>query len=198
MNNDYLWDRTGEPDAEIQRLEEILGTLRYESRQLAIPAQLRPERRRMFFPPLAIAAAIAMMVVAAGLWFALSRQKVAQPSEAKTVPAGQKLNDKQTPGAIPNGSPIEQLTRNPNSHTAIVTAPRHRPSRNVLASNPRKRRGVTASASGMTAEERDQAEAAKDKLMLALRVATTKLSLAQRKAQGTPAANTIRNQHRIG
>jgi hypothetical protein len=198
MNNDYLWDRTGEPDAEIQRLEEILGTLRYEPRQLAIPAQLRPERRRMFFPPLAIAAAIAMMVVAAGLWFALSRQKVAQPSEAKTVPAGQKLNDKQTPGAIPNRSPIEHLTRNPNSQTAIVTAPRPRPSRNVLASNPRKRRDVTASASGMTAEERDQAEAAKDKLMLALRVATTKLSLAQRKAQGTPAANTIRNQHRIG
>ena len=29
MNDDYLWDKTGQPDPEIQKLEEILGTLRY-------------------------------------------------------------------------------------------------------------------------------------------------------------------------
>ena len=35
MNNDgdYLWDKTGEPDPEIQQLEEILGTLRYQPRR---------------------------------------------------------------------------------------------------------------------------------------------------------------------
>ena len=45
MNDDYLWDRTGEPDPEIQQLEEILGTLRYQPQPLAIPAhlQVRPE-----------------------------------------------------------------------------------------------------------------------------------------------------------
>ena len=28
MNDDYLWDRTGEPDAELAQLERVLGTLR--------------------------------------------------------------------------------------------------------------------------------------------------------------------------
>jgi hypothetical protein len=34
MKEDYLWDKTGEPDPEIQQLEEILGTLRYQPLQL--------------------------------------------------------------------------------------------------------------------------------------------------------------------
>src|SRR6266545_7807215 len=34
IDSDYLWDRTGEPDPEIQELEEILGTLRYQPRPL--------------------------------------------------------------------------------------------------------------------------------------------------------------------
>ena len=34
MNDDYLWDRTGEPDPEIQELEEVLGTLRYQPQPL--------------------------------------------------------------------------------------------------------------------------------------------------------------------
>src|SRR5437660_3187330 len=28
MSEDYLWDRSGEPDPEIQRLEDVLGRLR--------------------------------------------------------------------------------------------------------------------------------------------------------------------------
>jgi hypothetical protein len=198
MNNDYLWDRTGEPDPEIQRLEEILGDLRYQPHPLAIPTQPQTARHRMFFPTLAIAAAIVMMVVAAGLWFALRRQNEARPIEAKTMPAGQKLNDKQAPGAIPNGSPSEQMPRRSNDQMAILTGQNHRRPRNVLASNTRRRRGVTTSSSGMTAQERDEAEAAKDKLMLALRVASAKLNLAQRRIQTTPAPNMIRNQHKIG
>ena len=41
MSDDYLWDRTGEPDPEIQKLEEVLGTLRYQPRPLRIPAACR-------------------------------------------------------------------------------------------------------------------------------------------------------------
>ena len=33
MNEDYLWDRSGEPDAEIVRLEQSLGELRWSERQ---------------------------------------------------------------------------------------------------------------------------------------------------------------------
>ena len=39
MNDDYLWDKTGEPDPQIQQLEEILGTLRYQPRPLPLPVR---------------------------------------------------------------------------------------------------------------------------------------------------------------
>ena len=32
MSDDYLWDRSGPPDAEIQRLERTLAPLRYRHR----------------------------------------------------------------------------------------------------------------------------------------------------------------------
>ena len=38
MNEDYLWDKSGQPDPEIQQLEEILGTLRYQPKPFEIPA----------------------------------------------------------------------------------------------------------------------------------------------------------------
>ena len=28
MSDDYLWDRSGPPDADVERLERLLGTLR--------------------------------------------------------------------------------------------------------------------------------------------------------------------------
>src|SRR5437879_2168522 len=48
-NDDYLWDGSGEPDPEIQRLEALLGKFRHDR-----PAPIFPEivgdRRWMFFP----------------------------------------------------------------------------------------------------------------------------------------------------
>ena len=46
MKEDYLWDKTGEPDPEIQQLEQALGTLRYQPRPLDIPAGLAPDHKR--------------------------------------------------------------------------------------------------------------------------------------------------------
>lgn len=40
MNEDYLWDRTGPPDEEIVRLEEVLGRLRYSKRNRRINGRL--------------------------------------------------------------------------------------------------------------------------------------------------------------
>jgi hypothetical protein len=64
MNEPYLWDRSGPPDAEIQKLEEILGVLghRREFRP--------PSRPRASWWPGAIAAAL---VVGAATWLAFSR-----------------------------------------------------------------------------------------------------------------------------
>ena len=42
MKPDYLWDRSGEPDAEIARLERLLGTLRSNRPAPPFPAHVRP------------------------------------------------------------------------------------------------------------------------------------------------------------
>jgi hypothetical protein len=39
MTNDYLWDRSGTPDPETQRLESLLSEFRYDERHLVLPAE---------------------------------------------------------------------------------------------------------------------------------------------------------------
>jgi hypothetical protein len=74
MNDNYLWDRTGEPDPEIQKLEELLGELRYQPRPLHIPDNITIGRKRSFFVPMTIAAAIIMIAILSALWFQFSRK----------------------------------------------------------------------------------------------------------------------------
>lgn len=49
MNDDYLWDKSGEPDADVARLEQVLGKLRWSGTPLnfarAKPAQWWQQRR---------------------------------------------------------------------------------------------------------------------------------------------------------
>ena len=81
-DDDYLWDRTGKPDPEIQRLEEILGTLRYQPRPLEIPAGVSTGRNRYFSRVLAIAAAVALIALGLSVWMAMQRRS--NPDFART------------------------------------------------------------------------------------------------------------------
>src|SRR5437667_2330874 len=83
MNNNYLWDRSGEVDPDIQQLEETLGTLRYQAQPLQIPTSLQIGHRRSFYPLLSIAATIALVAIALGLWFAFKQRQVTRPFEVK-------------------------------------------------------------------------------------------------------------------
>ncbi len=68
MNDDYLWDGSGKPDPEIQRLESVLGRFRHNR-----PAPQFPERTGMrewlglwfSLPRLAAVSAVALVVFAA-------------------------------------------------------------------------------------------------------------------------------------
>lgn len=77
-NNDYLWDRSGEPDAEVERLESLLGRLRSDR-----PAPELPEqdlvRRRTHLPFLlpAVAAAALVAVMAGAAWLVTRRATTA-------------------------------------------------------------------------------------------------------------------------
>lgn len=225
-DSDYLWDKTGEPDPEIQQLEEILGTLRYQPRPLEIPAGLSVGlavgRERSFFrsaaPGLAIAATLAMLLIGLGVWFAWQRSQ-RSPSGAPSDVA--KSTDKPGARAIPTNSPAnnpkEQSAPNPTQLPQVATVHKHeetaatsaepsprqrtpqRVSNSLVAANSNRARNEIRSArSARRAKERQEAALAKDQLLLALRVTSAKLNFAQRKTQSANSPEPVHNQHKIG
>ena len=73
MNEDYLWDKSGETDPEIAELERKLGRLRFKTsaHPLVLPSNspaLRPWYKRNFSPVLAIAATLVILLLAGGIW----------------------------------------------------------------------------------------------------------------------------------
>lgn len=194
-DGDYLWDRTGEPDPEIQQLEQVLGTLRYQPRSLDIPAGVAPlHKRAMSHRLLAIAATIAIILLGAGLWLSLHRRTTGGSEVAKnavTTNAGDQTavvspnKDIDPAGSLPAIDPGDKPGR-------------HGVNRGVRSREMSRSRRPTLNTSDLTAKERKEAEAAKEQLMLALRVASSKLNFAQKKAQEINSDNLIHNQHKIG
>jgi len=196
MKEDYLWDKTGEPDPEIQELEQVLGALRYQPRPLEIPAGLAPGRRSTFLPRLlTIAATVAVMLLGAGLWFGLRPARTGQIAGVENKPAitgsGPEIKPPVLPKipftpapvapAVPDEKQIRQRV-NPGALSREVVAG-HRPRLNT----PK-----------LTSQELEEAQAAKEQLMLALRVASSKLNFAQKKAQEINTQNQTQNQHKVG
>jgi len=159
MNDDYLWDKSGEPDPEIQELEEILAPLRYQPKPLELPNNFP---RRNYFPVLAIAATVLIALLAAGIWLRVKKQETEPPQEAKSV--------------VPSVYKEPEIVK---KNTDLSPKP-------VIRKRTRKK----------SINQREAVEA-KEQLMLALRVASEKLKLAQRRTQGPP-PNQIKNQHKIG
>jgi hypothetical protein len=205
MNDDYLWDRSGEPDPEIQELEQVLGTLRYQPRPLEIATQLQIERKRSFFPGFAIAAVIALMLFGVGLWLTLKRQHAGDSlaTRADSVATNPASNPSPVATSEPNAGK-DMVISSPSDDKKIgdkksKEQPHRRRTMQVMVARKNNRsRHLVARTAELTASERVEAEIAKEQLLLALRVASSKLSLAQKKAQGTYPANLIRNQHKVG
>ena len=159
MNDDYLWDKSGEPDPEIQELEELLAPLRYQPKPLELPNNFP---RRNYFPLLAIAATVLIALLAAGIWLRVKKQETEPPQEAKSV--------------VPSVYKEPEIMK---KNSDLSPKP-------VIRKRTRKK----------SINQREAVEA-KEQLMLALRVASEKLKLAQRRTQGPP-PNQIKNQHKIG
>ena len=84
-SNDYLWDGSGTPDPEIQRLESLLSEFRHEERPLVLPAELpvnstKPRGLLVSFPwlPRLAAAAVILLAFGVSIFFAL-RPTIAPP-----------------------------------------------------------------------------------------------------------------------
>lgn len=95
MNDDYLWDRSGEPDPEVERLERVLGKYRYQDKPLSPALHSRlSERRGGWIRLAAIAAAI--LIVLAGLWiFKVHNKSVTTPIQSANTDTPEKGDKKQ-------------------------------------------------------------------------------------------------------
>jgi len=158
MNEEYLWDKSGEPDPEVQELEEILAPLRYQPKPLELPAP-----RRNNYLLWAIAASLLIALMAGSLWLKFRSQQPVQQEQAKSFPSVPSVFKEQPKNTDP---------------------PKTNP--------PRKRNRKS-----INQREHEEALAAKQQVMLALRLASEKLKLAQRRTQA-PSPNQIKNQHRVG
>jgi hypothetical protein len=163
MNDDYLWDKTGQPDPEIQQLEEILGTLRYQPKPLALP------HKRNYFPLLAIAASLLLALLAGGIWLRVRSRNEAPPQQAQALPE-QKL-------VKPNEAPKPPEVRSASNPPILAHNRIHKP---------------RSASSALPAREREEALMAKQQLMLALRLTTEKLHLVHTRTQPNQIKNQHR------
>jgi hypothetical protein len=72
MKDDYLWDGSGEPDADVEQLEKLLGSYRYEPRPLDVRFEQQLATRRPFFW-VKYAAAAAILMALVGAWWLVPR-----------------------------------------------------------------------------------------------------------------------------
>jgi hypothetical protein len=184
MKDDYLWDRSGEPEAEVQELEEILGALRYQPQPLELPRDT-PASRPFFSlvasrlaPSLAIAATLALVLFALGLWLGIQRRQ--QPEQPVLVEKAATPRPEQPILAAGRGT--DQTDQAVNIRAAGTKHP-----------EPRRR-----SNSVLLARRQQEGKAAKDQLLLALRLASAKLNFAQRKTLNLNPRDPMLNQHKIG
>lgn len=73
--SDYLWDKTGEADTEVERLEELLGELRHRPRALGLPPEVEADGARAprLFRTALLAVAAALLLAIMGVAFVALR-----------------------------------------------------------------------------------------------------------------------------
>jgi len=191
MSEEYLWDKSGEPDPEIQQLEQILGSLRYQPSALELPTETVTEHRKSYLPLLAIAATLVLTVFAGLLWFSLHNRAPKTGVTKVVTPAVPEVSPKVIPNVMPK-----------SDTTSDTTSPSEKKQSTAQATVPRSNKQFVARDIRRVHKPEvvptEEALHAKEQLMTALRLASEKLNLAQRKAQGPASPNQIRNQHKIG
>jgi hypothetical protein len=198
MNEDYLWDKSGEPDPEIQQLEQTLGSLRYKRpvKPLELPphATARPWYGQGFSPALAIAATLVALILAGGLWLGLRRANPSNGSETvATRRAPDAIKSPQSvsgpsrpvgPIEIPGSAGARDVEKRPDSSSAT----RH-PLNRINRRAPSERQEIASLTENTMRLRREQrinreGELAKEQLIKALLITSDKLNAVQKKIQG--------------
>ena len=193
MNEDYLWDKTGEPDPEIERLEQKLSSLRFKRPAEPLPLPAEPTTPRYFFrlsfqrPALAAAAALVALLLAGGLWLGLRKPSAASDHNVLARDAaGRQQTERDSSGPPPTTGPQPEPNirdeQEPKEQATLPMPPR-RPRTRVRVEGARQ---LTArrQASPRQEELARRGEEAKAQLIKALHIASDKLNEVQKKIRG--------------
>jgi hypothetical protein len=156
MNDDYLWDGSGTPDPEIQRLESLLADFRHVQRSLVLPVQSTAPAKlqglllHMPWLPRLAAAAILLLAFAGGIFFFLrpttppdlgpgwdvsrlegapqiGAQIVSSDPDATKLHVGQTLSTNSVSRASLSQTDLGEIKIDPNSRVRLLqTDPLHK------------------------------------------------------------------------
>jgi hypothetical protein len=131
MNEDYLWDRSGEPEPEVARLEQLLGQLRWSERALKRAKSAPPWRQRRWWTLTAAAA----IVLCFGTAFFVQRMRLLQPmtswelsladQKPSGVRAGQVIDTVGVSRATMQSNLVGKVDIEPNSRVRLIAAHEH-------------------------------------------------------------------------
>jgi len=197
MKKDYLWDKSGATDPEIERLENALAMFRYqEAEPPALPAKIVPFERkaprgffRWAFPSMAFAA---LAMIAVGVWFQISSGKIEiandLPEKKIIAPPVDERNFDEISQMPPDDSAIEKVEipkRTANQKSIKVK-------KNVPANARRDRtiaRNINAGKPSVKLTKDEKY--AYDQLMLALSITGSKLKIVEDKIYGAEESKAI-------
>jgi hypothetical protein len=161
--SDYLWDKTGEPEEDVEQLENLLGALKYQTRPLDIPLSAMPNAKvrpaTIFFtrPRLAIAASL-LLTLLAGMWF-VTRQGETQKNDLAKVKQGSETvgNEQPEQAVVTNDTKTgdnDSINNAPDNHNEVknAVAPKQREDRvKIVTASARK---VNRAPRGLVARRR--------------------------------------------
>ena len=172
MSDNYLWDKSGEPDPEVQHLEQLLSRLQYKHPPLNLPAA---PQRRVSSPALWAIAAAVLVTLAVGVWLGLQHQRK-ETTQPLVAEKGREANERTRPAESPRPEARIEPKSVPGGKADLALA--QPTQRKMIRHTPRRRRQETFETNIATEEE-----VAKERLMFALHIASAKLNLAQKKVQ---------------
>jgi len=112
MKYDYLWDRSGEPDAEIQQLEAMLGQFRLQETMVATI----PGRRW-------VGAVAASLIAALALWqsvYAPRPTETAWRADGRVVAAGETVRAGAKDGVVLEAEGFGEVRLDPSSSVSVA------------------------------------------------------------------------------
>lgn len=177
MNDNYLWDKSGEPDEEIQQLESVLSEFRYQPRPLVLPEAMpetipRVQSKAMVYSFAAVRygaiAAIALLAIGISIWLSV-RPTTNTPDEARIIA---------TP--TPTAAPQPALPPTPQ---IVPPAPRPQLVKQLHASVPKAHYAKHVTIRSLRKSFQQEGEEAKEKVLFALQITSDKLNLIAKKVQ---------------